>query len=160
MSNVRERGITLYLAMIALSATLGTALFVSTIYVRELKISRGLAESMQAVYIADSAAEYTLHHTRKMGEYDLSTGMLTLSNGSTLSVGASRTVIMPTASCSAALGMVSTSALCNIEAEGQLVSINSIPGCSSPDAQNCTYVITKGTFGNSHRAMEIIYPNL
>ena len=60
-----ERGSAIYLALFTLSAVLATALAVSTVAIGELKISKEVVDSMQAVYVADSAMEYTMMEVRK-----------------------------------------------------------------------------------------------
>ena len=59
-----ERGSAIYLALFTLSAVLATALAVSTVAIGELKISKEVVDSMQAVYVADSAMEYTMMEVR------------------------------------------------------------------------------------------------
>src|SRR3989344_2248524 len=60
-----EQGSAIYLALFTLSAVLATALAVSTVAVGEYKISKEVVDSMQAIYVADSAMEYTMMEVRK-----------------------------------------------------------------------------------------------
>src|SRR3989344_6766888 len=76
-----EKGSAIYLALFTLSAVLATALAVSTVAVGELKISKEVVNSMQAVYVADSAIEYTMMEVRKNPEsslYNSGAGVTTL----------------------------------------------------------------------------------
>lgn len=174
-----QRGITLYLAVITLSAALATALFVAGSLTREYKISTGLANSLKAVYVADSVLEYTLYQVR--------TTTYTVSSAS-----ADITITLPNAatatlSCPASLGIVSCNPLSTgsltslfsdtsltslagiaptgstFSVKGQLVSTaGSVAGCpSDPLAPppNCVYLTASAGYGGTNRAMEIVYDN-
>lgn len=175
-STLHERGITLYLAMITLSAALATALFVAGSLTREYKISNGLANSLKAVYVADSVIEYTLYQVRT-GAYAVTstaasititlpdTSSATLSclvnadeslNCSTATSEASLVPILPAASCSSVLGIANGA--CSIS--GQLIAPGTVMGCPSiTTAPNCVYLRANGSYGGTNRAIEIVYEN-
>lgn len=179
-STLHERGITLYLAMITLSAALATALFVAGSLTREYKISNGLANSLKAVYVADSVIEYTLYQVRT-GAYAVTstdasititlpdTSSATLScdvnpdlslncPASALAIATSLVPILSTTNCSSLLGIANGA--CAIS--GQLIAPGIVAGCpSDPLAPppNCVYLRANGSYGGTNRAIEIVYEN-
>lgn len=147
-----EKGVILYLAMLMLSAALTTALFVSTIFVQEYKISKEVADSLKAVYTADTAMEYTLYQSR------IDT---TFSSFAVVTAGA-HVNLLP-GSCEPSVfstGMANKT--CRIDAylhvpKGTI----GVPGCpAASTAPDCTRIIAKGSYGTTNRAMEIVYENL
>jgi len=158
-SKLHEKGVTIYLAMLLLSAALATALFVSNVFVTEFKISKEVTDSMKAVYVADSAMEYTLYRTRILDDYSVfvpnssSSGLIPLSNGGTV-------YELSTSGCVSLVGLTGLNTGCTIEAVSDLDKNAGIPGCpSTSSAPDCTYVISKGQYGDTNRALEIVYEN-
>jgi len=156
-SNVSEKGIVLYLALLLLSSTLATALFVSTIFVKELQIAKEVTDSMNAVYVADSTMEYTLFQTRVQGVFAVPFTTITdldsvTSTGYELSVSA----------CAPQLNLgVAGDITCQIGAVRDLKKTLNIVGCpSSTTAADCTRIVSRGSYKNASRAIEIVYPNL
>lgn len=177
----KQRGITLYLAVITLSAALATALFVAGSLTKEYKISTGLANSLKAAYVADSVTEYTLYQVRSSA-YTVtpSTASITITQPSTANATlscpvnidgslncftptsltsipqASLVSILPAANCSSLLGIANSA--CAIG--GQLVARGAVTGCpSTTTAPNCIYLRASGSYGGTNRAMEIVYEN-
>ena len=144
-----QQGVTIYLAMLIMSSALATALFVSSVSLREFRIVREVADSARAVYVADSAMEYTLY--KKRVEKDLSSFTVITASDFSLSTAACASTIVPT------IG----NAVCSI-AVSTAVSLGTIPGCPtipSCDAADCTHMTTKGAYGTTNRAFEIVFPN-
>lgn len=171
-----QQGITLYLAVITLSAALATALFVAGSLTREYKISTGLANSLKAVYVADSVTEYTLYQVRNAAyTVDSTKASISFTPPSSSPVTLSCDVnpdlslncpssvlatplvpILSTASCSSLLGIANGT--CAIS--GQLVALGAVAGCpATSTAPNCVYLRASGSYGGTNRAMEIVYEN-
>ncbi len=148
--NVRERGVILYLAMLMLSAALTTAIFVSTIFVQEYKISKEVADSLKAVYAADTAMEYTLYQARVDTTFSPFT-VVVANDHLTLSPG----------SCeSAAFTASAANKTCKVDVYLH-APLGTVPGCLAISAApDCTRIITKGSHGSINRSMEIVYENL
>ena len=149
-----ERGSAIYLALFTLSAILATALAVSTVAVGELKISKEVVNSMQAVDVADSAIEYTMMEVRKNPESSL------------YNDGAGTTALdanlceyqMHFAGQTFNTGGIKCSADVNND-----VAPGTHSNCSQSIADlgvDCTRIEARGSFGNTNRAMEIVFPNL
>lgn len=149
-----EQGSAIYLALFTLSAVLATALAVSTVAVGELKISKEVVNSMQAVYVADSAIEYTMMEVRKnptSNLYNLGTGVRSLD----------------TNLCEAQIHFVGSAFnTSNLKCSAD-VNNDVVPGTHSNCSQSiadlgvdCTRIEARGSFGNTNRAMEIVFPNL
>ncbi|MBI5912823.1 hypothetical protein HY839_00050 [Candidatus Azambacteria bacterium] len=151
-SKVGESGVTIYLAMLMLSAALTTAIFVSTVFVREFKISKEVADSLKAVYAADTAMEYTLYQARvdtTFSSFDV--------------IAANDHVQLPTGSCEAPIFSTNmANKKCQVDAYLHVLKgAAGIPGCpASSLALDCTRIITKGSYGATNRAIEIVYENL
>lgn len=143
-------GITLYLAMLMLSAALTTAIFVSTIFVQEFKISKEVADSLKAVYAADTAMEYTLYQARVDA---------TFSSFNVVIV--DEYLNLPSGSCAAAVYAINeVNKECNIDVYLR-VGLGTISDCPATSAApDCTHIIAKGSYGAINRAMEIVYENL
>lgn len=151
---VNERGSAIYLALFTLSAVLATALAVSTVAVGELKISKEVVNSMQAVYVADSAIEYTMMEVRKNPNsilYNLGTGAVTLD----------------TSSCEAQMHFVGASfntdnMKCSADIDNDVApgAHSNCPASTADLGADCTRIEARGSFGNTNRAMEIVFKNL
>lgn len=148
-----EKGITLYLAMLVMSGALATAIFVSGVFVREFKISKEVADSLKAVYAADTAMEYTLYQARidtTFSSFDV--------------VVVDDHVRLPTGSCESTVydSTSSVNKKCIVDAYLHVpLGAASVPGCPATSAApDCTRIITKGSHGTINRAMEIVYENL
>jgi len=61
-----SEGTAIYLSMFLLTGVLAIALAISTIAVGENRISKEAVNSMQAIYIADSAVEYAMYEVRRL----------------------------------------------------------------------------------------------
>lgn len=147
-----QQGITLYLAMLVMSGALATAIFVSTVFVSEFKISKEVADSLKAVYAADTAMEYTLYQARV--DTTFSTFNVMVINDH---------VQLPTGSCEATIYTSSAAnRKCIVDAYLHVpLGAASVPGCpAESDAPDCTRIITKGSHGTINRAIEIVYENL
>lgn len=149
-----EDGSAIYLALFVLSAVLATALAVSTVAVGELKISKEVVNSMQAVYVADSAIEYTMMEVRKNPDsslYNLGAG----------------TTILPPDTCKIQMHFVGASfntdsMKCSADINND-VPPGSYSNCRASIADlgaDCTRIEARGSFGNTNRAMEIVFENL
>ncbi|MEK7519782.1 MAG: hypothetical protein AAB581_00860 [Patescibacteria group bacterium] len=175
-SRFQERGITLYLAMLTLSAVLATALFASSAFVREYKITSEAARSLNAVYIADSAMEYTLYLTRPGAAYVeedtnfgtpssivIDTSVTAITNST---ITHNETEILGSSGCVSAIGFSSVAdAACNAKARivsGNLTDPAYSDACARVigTADDCIRIITNGSYRNTNRALEIVYPNL
>ena len=141
MSGVSERGITLYLAIVTMSGALAIALFVSSVFIKEFRISQDIVNSIKAVYVADTVMEYSLYQARQ------TPSLLTLdmTNCSNLAPVAS---LSSTAKCSVISSTVNTYAIDS--------SLNSICALSS----NCIQITASGAYAGVNRRIEIVYPNL
>lgn len=145
---VQESGITIYLAMLMLSAALATALFVSTVFAREFKISKEVADSLKAVYAADTAMEYTLYQARVDTTFP---SFFVVTAGSYLN--------LPTGNCEPSVFSTDTAnKKCSIDAYLHVVP-GTIPDCPAASTVDCTHIITKGSSGGINRAIEITYEN-
>lgn len=174
-SPTQQQGITLYLAVITLSAALATALFIGGSLTREYKISTGLINSVKAVYVADSVTEYTLYQVRS-APYTVTVSdasiTITLPDSSTKTfscpvvagtldcatsiVSSSLVPVLSTSNCSSLLGIPDSS--CSIQ--GQIISLGSVSGCPlNSTGPNCIYLKANGSYGGTNRAMEIVYEN-
>src|SRR3989344_4168064 len=142
-----EQGSAIYLALFTLSAVLATALAVSTVAVGELKISKEVVNSMQAVYVADSAIEYTMMEVRKNPESSL------------YNDGAGTTALdanlceyqMHFAGQTFDTGSIKCSADVNND-----VAPGTHSNCRQSIADlgvDCTRIEARGSFGNTNRAM-------
>lgn len=170
-----QQGITLYLAIITLSAVLVTSLSIASALVKEYKISNDLANSLRAVYVADSVTEYTLFQTRSAAytvtaldgsisiplpnsggttvklSCPVTGGVVSCSSPSTTSL----TTMFSNSTISNLTGIVPTGGTFSVK--GQLIAPGSVSGCSS--GPNCVYLQASGGYGGTNRAMEIIYEN-
>lgn len=146
-------GITIYLAMLMLSTALTTAIFVSTVFVREFTISKEIADSLKAVYAADTAMEYTLYQARVDTTFS-----------SFIVINTDGHVRLPIENCEAAIYNFATTAQkkCVVDAYIHTPKgTTAVPGCpASSSAPDCTRIVTKGSHGTINRAMEIVYENL
>lgn len=156
--------------MLLMSAALATALFVATVLVREYKISKEVTDSLKAVYMADSAMEYTLYKMRVPTPSD-TTGLM---QGSFVFTAAESTsgfststnpymFNLPSSICYSAVGYVSNAngLGCRMDVLLDYSKTLNAPGCpSSSTAPSCTKVVTKGSFGGTNRAIELVYENL
>ncbi len=153
---LHEKGITIYLAMLVMSSALATALFVATVQVREFKISKEVGDSLRAVYVADSAVEYTLLQTRKIAP------SFTDFNSTTLIQETATHYKFPETICAAGL-FGSAGALhkkCSVDVYPATVK-GTVAGCSAGStAPDCTRLVGKGSFDAVNRAIEIVYENL
>lgn len=149
-----ERGVILYLAMLMLSAALTTAIFVSTIFVQEYKISKEVADSLKAVYAADTAMEYTLYQARVDTTFSSFT-VITANDHVRLPTGGG------SGSCEETVyGTGVASKKCTTDAFFH-VGLGTIPDCPSISAApDCTHIVAKGSYGSINRAIEITYENL
>ena len=150
-----EQGSAIYLALFTLSAVLATALAVSTVAVGELKISKEVVNSMQAVYVADSAIEYTMMEVRKNPEsslYNSGAGVTTLD----------------TIPCEAQIHFAGPAFNTGNTKCSADVNNDVAPGTHSNCREtigtdfgaDCTRIEARGSFGNTNRAMEIVFENL
>ena len=148
----QERGITIYLAMLMLSTALTTAIFVSTVFVREFKISKEVADSLKAVYAADTAMEYTLYQSRVDTTFS-SFDIVVANNHLKLPTGSCETTVYATAAANKK---------CIVDAYLLVPpGTTGVPGCPiTSTAPDCTRIVTKGSYGAINRAMEIVYENL
>jgi Tfp pilus assembly protein PilX len=148
-----NRGTAIYLSMFLLTGVLAIALAVSTIAVGENRISKEAVNSMQAVYIADSAVEYTLHEVR------------ILENTSPLT--ANDMVTLPPAECKLKVNIHENywsvnRTECDVTVDNS-VSPGSFFNCPAILANTndvCVRVVAKGSFGGTNRAIEIVFPSI
>lgn len=146
MQKTRQQGVTLYLAMLIMSSALATALFVSSVFMREFRIVRDVANSARAVYVADSAMEYSLYQGRVAKS---------LGNSSIES-----SLAFP-GSCDAAVIPTVSGAVCNVLVI-PAAPLGTIPGCPAVplcSASSCMHITSKGSYGSINRAFEIVFPN-
>lgn len=146
MRKTEQKGVTIYLAMLIMSSALATALFVSSVFMREFRIVREVADSARAVYIADSAMEYSLYQ-----------GRIAKSLGNS----AIESSLAFPGSCGMAVVPTVSGAVCNVLVI-PAAPLGTIPGCSvTPDctATDCMYITSKGSYGSVNRAFEIVFPN-
>ena len=150
-----EEGSAIYLALFTLSAVLATALAVSTVAVGELKISKEVVNSMQAVYVADSAIEYTMMEVRKNPEsslYNSGAGVTTLD----------------TIPCEAQIHFAGPAfntgnTKCSADVNNDVAPgthSNCRESIGTDFGADCTRIEARGSFGNTNRAMEIVFENL
>lgn len=66
-----ERGVTLYMALLILSAVLAMSAAIMSLMIGEFKISGDVQKSMMAIYAADSGLEISLYKTRKEAQGDI-----------------------------------------------------------------------------------------
>lgn len=66
-----ERGVTLYMALLILSAVMAMSAAVISLMIGEFKISGDVQKSMMAIYAADSGLEISLYKTRKEAQGDI-----------------------------------------------------------------------------------------
>src|SRR3989344_3551759 len=66
-----ERGVTLYMALLILSAVMAMSAAVIALMKGEFKISGDIQKSMMAIYAADSGLEISLYKTRKDAQGDI-----------------------------------------------------------------------------------------
>ncbi len=150
-----ERGSAIYLALFTLSAVLATALAVSTVAIGELKISKEVVDSMQAVYVADSAMEYTMMEVRKNPNSSL--------YNSGIGVAA-----LDTSSCEAQIYFIGPSfntgsTKCSADIDNDISPLAGYSNCRSSIADlgaDCTRIEARGSFSNTNRALEIVFENL
>ncbi len=163
-----EKGITLYLAVITLSAALATALFVAKSLTKEYTISTELANSLKAVYVADSAIEYTLYQVRnatydpilKSVDINLPNGIHTLSCSGFGGACANSLTTLQTLFTNTDVPGLTPLTSSSYSVKGQLIAPGTTIGCPvSTTAPNCMYLQTNGSYGGTNRAMEIIYEN-
>lgn len=64
-----EKGVTLYMSLLILSAVLAMSSAIVILMINEFKIAGDAQKSMMAVYAADSGLEITLYETRKGGTF-------------------------------------------------------------------------------------------
>lgn len=151
----RQDGITLYLSMLLMGTAVTIALFVSGTFVRELRISTDVVNSMKAVYVADTATEYTLYQVRIAAGTppDLGTTPLAV-------VVADERYNLSTSGCTSAILASAPDTQCSLEVFTSILP-GSVPGCpATTTAPDCTRVETRGAFQGVNRAMEIVYENL
>lgn len=110
MYRVRENGVSIYLAVMLVSALLGIALGASTLLLSELSGLRGTGHSVLALYATDAGVEHVLYLDQKTCKDDLDRvgcliaaidllGTQTLGNGAQYDV----TIESPGGSCPASL---------------------------------------------------------
>ena len=84
---ITEKGISLYITIIILSVLLGISLALSTILIAQIKIIRGMEDSITAFYAADSGIEMELYEKHYLDEGaavgDNYSGFLDLDGGGT-----------------------------------------------------------------------------
>lgn len=146
-----QKGITIYLAMLVMSSALATALFVSSVFVREFRIARDVADSARAVYVADSAMEYALYTRRATDDF------------SSFTLSGENVYTLDSITCGSFASIVATNAACSIDV-ARKIPLGSRPGCPDPAPCaavdfDCTAITTKGSYGTTNRALEIIFPN-
>lgn len=90
-----SKGITLLITLVILSALIAAVTGVATIFVRELRISSFVDDSVIAIMAADAGIEKKLYDTRKLA------GDPTASYSATLSNGATYVTCPPPGSCTA-----------------------------------------------------------
>lgn len=151
---VNESGSAIYLALFTLSAVLATALAVSTVAVGELKISKEVVNSMQAVYVADSAIEYTMMEVRKNP------------NSSLYNLGSGTTSLDPN-TCKIQMHFVGAlfdtdNMKCSADIDNDVPpgAHSNCPASVADLGADCTRIEARGSFGNTNRAMEIVFKNL
>ncbi|MBI3685366.1 hypothetical protein HY250_03095 [Candidatus Azambacteria bacterium] len=156
-----ENGITIYLAMLVMSAALATALFVATIHTREFTISKDVIDSLRAVYAADTAVEYTLYKNR-LSLPDLIWLKHTNDLGLTGSLSGNGYYTLVEAGCTSAIALpLAVNSACSIGVVTDLDPARNDPGCPSASAAvSCTKITGRGSYGNINRAIEIVYENL
>lgn len=150
-----QKGITLYLSLLLMGTAVTIALFVSGTFVRELRISTDVINSMKAVYVADTATEYTLYQVR------IAAGTPPNFDTTALSVvTADEHYNLGTTSCTSAILGGTGETVCSLEVFPSVLP-GSRPGCPvTTTAVNCTRVETRGAYQGVNRAMEIVYENL
>ena len=165
-----QQGITIYLAMLMLSMTFTTAIFISTAFVREFKISKEVADSLKAVYAADTAMEYTLYQVRTSDLVNTSVNLVALGFVS-VTAGTSNELTdvslsniyyhLPPVDCVTNVNISSDNHACDIKVALDIDKTAGVPGCPlDSTAPDCTLITTKGSRGMINRAMEIVYENL
>lgn len=160
-----SEGITIYLAMLMLATALTTAIFISTAFVREFTISKEVADSLKAVYAADTVMEYTLYQVRTIDLVNAPANLVALGFvQKTATAAASMTSTyyhLPPAGCATNINVSSENYMCDIKVVLDVDKTKGFPGCSSDAiAPDCTRIVTKGSYGAINRAMEIVYDNL
>lgn len=167
-----EKGVILYLAMLMLSAALTTAIFVSTIFVQEYKISKEVADSLKAVYVADTAVEYAMYQVRTPATVSATTlSGLSFASKTAADIGADGSLLAvslasvyhylsPTA-CATNINIGGGNHACDIKIVLDVDKTKNVIGCPvATAATDCTLIIAKGSYGTTNRAIEIVYKNL
>jgi len=170
-----EKGITIYLALLTLSAALATALYVATAHVSEFKTSQEAQKSLKAVYAADSAVELALFESRK-NVFSPSDPLYDSSVWSTLQAKRGSTIIplftadsfSPTtkfnvgASTCSSLIPATLSASCDIKVNTNVTNAEN-QRCPLSATSGCTQITSTGQYGSGssaiNRAIEIMYAN-
>ena len=141
-AEVEPRGIALYLAVATMSGALAIALFMSLVFIKELRISQDVTNSIKAAYVADTIMEYALYQVRQTS----SPVNLNITDCSDQDI----------------ITSLSSTAKCVVTSD-QNVFINSDTLCTSanyPTATGCTEIFASGAYSGINRKIEIVYPNL
>ena len=80
----KEKGIAVLMTMAIISVVMLIAVFVANVVVTQLKLASDIADSITAIYAADSGVEYKLYQIRKEG--NTAGAEFSLSNGAAVSV--------------------------------------------------------------------------
>lgn len=164
----KERGITIYLALLTMSTALAIALFVASVHLSELKSSQEVSNSLKAVYVADSAVEFTLYQTRRVVTSTLPLDQIQIGRVYLFSKDTSITPQISLSGSQYSLNSCASSILntgtsprnCSVNIIPDVSSAANVNGCpTSAPAAGCTQIIGKGTYGSINRAIEIVYEN-
>lgn len=79
-----EKGVAILITVTIISVVMLIATLISNIVVTQLKLASDIADSITAIYAADSGVEYKLYQIRKEG--NTANTQFSLSNGATISV--------------------------------------------------------------------------
>lgn len=80
---MNNQGITLLITLVILSALIAAVTGVASIFIREIRISGAVDDSVIAIMAADAGIEKKLYDTRKLGGDPLTVFSAALSNGAT-----------------------------------------------------------------------------
>jgi Tfp pilus assembly protein PilX len=86
----KEKGVAVLITVVIISIVMLVATLIANIVATQLKLASDIADSITAIYAADSGVEYKLYQIRKEG--NTANAEFSLSNGATVSVAVSGTL--------------------------------------------------------------------